>query len=138
MKKSIIILLAMVLAIVIAGCGGNGAQETPAAAAAPALAQPAQDSPAATAPAQSGDPLVGTWIWMGSPYYVFESDGNGTMAGAAIRWTAGDGVVSICTTPETCGTRCIAPMEWYYEFEGDQLTLTSTIIAGMSYHYTRG
>ena len=84
--------------------------------------------------------LVGTWNWMGQPYYVFEAGGGGTMTGSAIRWwTPRGGALDICITPEFCGNTCTLPMEWYYAFanNGNQLTLTSRTIAGMSFVYTR-
>ena len=81
--------------------------------------------------------LVDTWLWRGSPYYVFEADGSGIMAGASISWIASGGVLSICSTPEVCGISCPAPAEWYYTIDGNQLTLTSRIFAIMTYTYTR-
>lgn len=81
--------------------------------------------------------LVGTWLFMGSPYYVFNEGGRGTMTGMAIRWSTNNGVLSICGTPDICATRCLAPMEWRYTISGDSLTLTSTTIQGMTFTYTR-
>lgn len=81
--------------------------------------------------------LVGTWTWMGSPYYVLEADGQGTMVEMPIRWWSLNGVFSFCSTPSLCGTTCIAPTEWYYELEGDELLLTSTLIPDMSFTYNR-
>lgn len=91
-------------------------------------------APATPAPAQT---LVGTWLWNNQPYYVFNAGGTGTMAGSAIRWWTGNGVLSICNTPAMCGNNCPAPMDWRYSFSGNQLTLTSTTIANMSFTYTR-
>ena len=54
MKKTIALLLAVVLCFGLAACGGNSKTETPAAAsatAAPAAEAPAAEAPAAEAPA---------------------------------------------------------------------------------------
>ena len=81
--------------------------------------------------------LAGSWAWMGSVYYVFEAGGGGTMLGESIRWTTSRGILAVCTTPDICGSTCIAPMEWYYELNGNNLNLTSTLFPEMSYDYTR-
>ena len=81
--------------------------------------------------------LVGTWIWSGIPYYVFEADGRGTMSGMDIRWTTNRGILTVCTTPELCGNTCLAPQEWYYVVEGNRLTLTSRLLQDMTFTYTR-
>ena len=81
--------------------------------------------------------LVGTWFWQSSPFYVFESGGRGTMIGMDIRWTASNGVLSICITPDFCGSSCIAPAEWNYVLSGNQLTLTSRLIPDLVYTYIR-
>ena len=88
-------------------------------------------------PSATQSPLIGTWIWMGSPYYVFESGGRGTMGGMDIRWSASNGVLSICNTPDFCGNTCIAPAEWNYVISGNQLTLTSRLIPDLTFTYTR-
>jgi len=87
--------------------------------------------------AQGAQTLEGTWLWMGSPYYVFEAGGRGTMSGSDIRWTTSRGVLSICSTPDVCGGTCIAPMEWYYVLDGNDLTLTSTLLDDVTFAYTR-
>ena len=87
--------------------------------------------------AATADSLVGTWMWMGSPYYVLEENGPGTMSGTEIRWTTRGGVFSVCITPASCGSTCIAPAEWNYTLSGNRLNLTSTTIPGMSFEYTR-
>jgi len=81
--------------------------------------------------------LEGTWIWLSSPYYVFNADGTGLMLTQDINWWTDDGILSICSTVILCQGDCIAPMQWYYVIEGNQLTLTSTIIEGMYFVYTR-
>jgi len=85
-----------------------------------------------------GTTLEGTWLWMGITYYVFESDGTGTMGGLDINWSSRAGVLSICGTPALCMGNCFAPTEWYYSVEGDQLTLISRISSALTYTYTRG
>jgi hypothetical protein len=90
------------------------------------------------APAPS---LVGTWIWLGSPYYVFEDGGRGVMVPGPfeteIRWWSSNGVLYVCITPDLCVATCIAPMGWYYTISGNQLTLTSTDMPDMVFTYTR-
>ena len=122
MKKVFVLVLMIVMSLSLIGC--NDAQ-TPAEPTAPAVEEAANN------------PLAGRWYWIGSLYYELSYDGEGTMAGAAIRWTSADGILAICATPDSCGTTCIAPMEWYYVLEGGELTLTSTIIDGMVFTYTR-
>lgn len=92
-------------------------------------AEPVTEAVAAT--------LVGTWYWIGVPYYVLNANGEGTMAGMPIRWTSANGILAICVTPEMCGTECIAPAEWYYVLDGNELTLTSTLFDFMTFTYTR-
>ena len=98
--------------------------------------QPAEE-PEPEAEQEPAPTLIGTWLWMGMPYYVFESGGHGTMAGMDIRWSADRGVLTICATPEICGDACPAPHEWHYVIDGNQLTLTSRQIADMYFTYTR-
>ena len=83
--------------------------------------------------------IVGTWLWMGTPYYVFNEDGTGTMAGEDIFWTTRNGVLSVCTTPDLCddASSCILPSEWDYEIDGDELTLDSRQLENFSFTYTR-
>jgi len=88
-------------------------------------------------PEEAAQTLEGSWMWMGSEYYVFEAGGGGTMMGEDIRWTTSRGILSVCTTPGVCGRTCVAPMEWYYELNGNRLNLTSTLFPEMSYDYTR-
>ncbi|MCL2200796.1 MAG: hypothetical protein FWB75_02430, partial [Oscillospiraceae bacterium] len=60
--------------------------------------------------------IVGSWNFFGSPYYVFEEDGLGTMSSLDIRWNIRENnILSICATPDLCGDNCVAPTEWYYE-----------------------
>lgn len=93
-------------------------------------------TPAPTPPA-AAQGLVGTWYWLGTAYYVFNAGGTGTMMDLPIRWTTSGGILSVCVTPEMCGANCIAPSEWYYEISGNNLTLTSTLLSDLSFHYTR-
>lgn len=92
------------------------------------------------APAPQQQNLTGTWNWLGSPYYVFNADGRGTMYGMDILWAASNGILSICITPGLCGTigACFAPSEWYYTLSGNQLTLTSRLLPDITFTYTRG
>ena len=82
-----------------------------------------------------GDPdLVGRWDWNGSVYYTFNEGGSGQMDGSSIRWRTDENTLSICITPSSCGDSCIAPTEWTYTLNGDDLTLRNS---GMTFSYTR-
>ena len=117
---------------------GNIPPVQPAAAPA-ATTPPATTTPPASQAAPATDQsLVGTWIWLGTPFYVFYANGEGTMVDSPINWTASNGILSICVTPSACGDNCPLPMSWYYEISGNELTLTSTSIPDMTYTYTRG
>jgi len=94
------------------------------------------ESEVAEAAADDSNSLVGTWLWMGSPYYILEADGYGTMAGSPIRWSSNRGILSICVTPDVCGNNCLASADWEYQIIGNELTLDSTIM-DMSFTYTR-
>jgi len=142
MKKVLVLVLMMVMSLSLIGCNDAPTPQEAPAAATPAAPTPAPAAtpaePAAPAvDAATDNPLAGRWYWMGTLYYALDYDGEGTMAGAAIRWTSADGILAICTTPDSCGTTCLAPMEWYYVLEGAELTLTSTIIDNMVFTYTR-
>jgi len=89
------------------------------------------------APEQIQYGLEGSWLWNGREYYVFEFNGTGTMSGTNIDWSSWAGLLSICSTPDLCQGNCIAPTEWYYTLESDQLTLTSRLSAALTYVYTR-
>jgi len=84
---------------------------------------------------QMGATLVGSWYWLGSPYYVFNDDGRGEMVGSDIRWVAENGVLFICVTPDFCGDGCVLPTEWYYTVDGSELTLSGRT-TGLSFTYT--
>ena len=114
MRKILAILLVVVISLSLAACGGYSFGRS-----------------------QEGSPLIGTWLCMGSTYYVFDADGRGTMAGSGINWSARNGVLSICNTPILCRNRCPAPAQWRYTLDGDNLTLTSTVVPGMTFDYTR-
>jgi len=88
----------------------------------------------------SNSPLLGTWYWMGTPWYVFHADGTGTSAGDDIIWSATEGILSFCTTPHACGhlSNCWFPSQWFYEIVGDQLRLTNWISETTYFYYTRG
>jgi len=113
---TVIVTVAMMLTLV--GCGGTQSADEP---------ETEESS------------IVGRWNFLGSPYYVFEEDGLGTMSGSDIRWNIRENnILSICATPDLCGDNCVAPTEWYYEIRGNSLTLTSTLIEGYTLEYTRG
>jgi|GEM_PF-5082791 len=168
MRKSknfaLILVLVLSMVLTLSACGADAAPpeaNLPAAGAAPSTAY-AGEAEAETEPEQETEPepesepelepepepeletlsdisdIIGIWYWSGSPYYTFEENGLGTMAGLDIHWTIRENILSICNTPSTCGAVCPAPLEWYYEVDGDMLTLTSAQIAGMSFEYTRG
>jgi len=161
MKKVFTLVLIMLMSLILVGCDEVVTQEdatalavetTPTEPPATTTVEPPTESPAPTTgvavepPATTepepiselaSDSLVGTWYWMGSPYYILYDNGEGTMSGSAIRWAAADGILSICNTPAICSTTCLAPAEWHYIIEGDELTLTSTLVALMTFTYTR-
>jgi len=167
MKKILGFLFVLVLVLGLAGCASNDAPElllTPdyeQADTQPETApeqepepEPEQEPDTEPEPEQESDPepepqpdpepaqqassLVGAWDWIGMPYYVLYEDGTGTMAGMPILWSARDGILSVCVTPETCGNTCIAPADWYYVITGNELVLTSTLMAELTFTYIRG
>ena len=91
-----------------------------------------------TTPPQAAQALVGTWYWLGSPFYIFNANGSGMMGTSEINWTAANGVLGVCVTPDLCRGDCIAPSEWYYTIDGNRLVLVSRITAGIYFEYTRG
>jgi len=94
-------------------------------------------TPEETPNAAPVDTLYGAWNWLGTEYYVFNTDGTGSMAGMPIRWRIrNNNILSICGTPDLCGTTCIAPAEWTFVLDGNNLTLDSTTL-DMSFEYTR-
>ena len=104
----------------------------------PTIEQTPEPTPEPTpAPAPTSQILVGTWLWMGLPYYVFEENGRGTISGMDMRWSTRSGILSICTTPAICGNTCLAPTEWRYTLDGNQLTLISTLTPDLTFTYTR-
>jgi len=89
----------------------------------------------------SNHPIIGTWLWMGSPYYVFNADGTGNMfLTGDLLWEVNDGILSICATPEVCRSirGCLGLAEWYYVIDGDELHLDSTVLPDFEFTYTRG
>ena len=104
--------------------------------------EPAQQTPPPPPPAS----LAGTWDWVIIPgvttqYYVLNANGTGTMGTPPdtidIRWTARNGVFSVCVTPDFCGNDCIAPVEWDYALSGNNLTLTSRLLPDLIFNYIR-
>jgi len=89
-------------------------------------------------PAPAQHPLVGTWFWMGLPYYIFDADGGGWMfIFGEIRWWTDNGVLSICIFPEYCGPECVEPWDWYYVLNGNNMILTNPLDSTESYLYIR-
>ena len=99
---------------------------------------PVPAEPATTQPA-ANETLIGEWNWLGSLYYTFQAGGRGIRFGAEIMWSSRNGVLTICSTPAMCGSvnACSAPEEWNYTISGNELTLTSRQVAGMTFTYTR-
>jgi len=136
MKKFIVILLICTLAIFLAGCESfaDGMRETVAGVVYDVFSTNEYDMrTVGTFP----DEFIGTWLWMDSPYYVFEAGGTGTMSGNAIHWTVSDGVLLICSTPRFCGGSCTAPTRWNYVLDGDHLTLSGRILVPVTFNYVR-
>jgi hypothetical protein len=106
---------------------------------------PTPTTPTPTPPlAQTAQGLIGTWLWdaVGLPFYTFNADGTGTMAGDAIRWSRRshhifDGIISICSTPNICGANCVAPTEWFYILSENFLSLTSVANLDIYFMYRR-
>jgi len=139
MKKILALLLVALLVIGLVACAGGSDTPDPT----PEAVRPATGAtlePVEPAAPTAGS-LIGTWDFMGSPYYVFEADGTGDMFGSDILWSASGGVLSVCITPDLCGTieSCLGTADWYYEFNGnDEVTLTNTEFEDMTFTYTRG
>ena len=120
-------------------------------AVAPTAPTPQVEEPEPTPTPVVAAGLAGEWVWVDllpfvdEPYYILNANGTGYMGGEAfglqmeILWGASGGIFSVCTTPDLCGTisNCPAPLDWYYELDGNALTLTSTTIPGMYYEYVR-
>ena len=88
-----------------------------------------------TAIGDTNDELVGTWYFFGSPYYVLNEDGSGTVGGSAITWWVDGNTFFYCATPNLCGNnRCTLPIEQPWSIDGDVLTLT---LLGTEFTYTR-
>ena len=78
--------------------------------------------------------LVGVWNIFGAPFYTFFYDGSGVLGQGTdfefdILWGSYDGVLYICLVPFICeviyNCSCFYPVEYYYFFDGFQLTLTN-------------
>ncbi|MCL2527775.1 MAG: copper amine oxidase N-terminal domain-containing protein [Defluviitaleaceae bacterium] len=90
-------------------------------------------TPAATAtptpsptPAPDGEQtLIGAWGYGPFPVLIFREDGSGFLGDIEIGWTAENGILGLCNTPDLCRDNCPAPGEWYYSFDGDMLILES-------------
>jgi len=88
-------------------------------------------------PTAAEEAFIGTWLFMGSPYYVFEPGGRGLIYGMDMRWSTDQGILSICTSPDLCGDNCPSPDEWSYVIDGNRLVLSSYPEEGMSFTYIR-
>ena len=88
---------------------------------------------------RTSDPalFLGTWLWLGDPYYVFEEDGTGLKGEHEILWSVYNGILTMCTTPFTCGDNCRLPSEWDYIIEDDELILRSRQNANFIFTYAR-
>ena len=130
MKKIFALLSVLGLVFGLAGCGDDEA--------APVVPVIAEEAQGIAEEAQGSYSLLGTWVWMGNPYYVFEDGGIGTMAGMPINWEVRNGILTVCSTPDTCNdiASCFAPSQWYYTLSGNELTLDSTLL-DMTFTYTR-
>ena len=106
---------------------------------APATPTPAPTTPTpapAQSPAPAGQSLVGTWALyefadLGMPFFIFRADGTATMYDTELGWTAINGILGLCSTPELCRGNCSAPGEWYYTLEGNVLTLEGRTISDL-------
>ncbi|MCL2874618.1 MAG: hypothetical protein FWE29_06800 [Defluviitaleaceae bacterium] len=146
MKKLFRLLLVAIVILILTACGSTdetaGRYESDHVDNATSYLEYAIDYLENEEPSPTPEPslestLIGTWLWMGSPYYVFEQNGYGTMSGSDIRWTSREGVLSICSTPSICGITCFAPSEWNYTLDENQLILTSRLTANLTFTYTR-
>jgi len=87
--------------------------------------------------------IVGEWNFVGSLYYTFNEDGTGLLAGVgAIRWSAENGILTICLSPAVCDLldECSLPQHWDYEVTGNRLRLTGrtgNLLAGQTFTYRR-
>jgi len=64
---------------------------------------------------------------MNMPYYVFEADGQGRTLGMSLHCRQSQGILSIWNSSN-----------WYYEIYENEFRLTSTLVGGITYTYTRG
>ncbi|MCL2168639.1 MAG: hypothetical protein FWB74_01275 [Defluviitaleaceae bacterium] len=86
-----------------------------------------------------GDGIEGRWNYGGTEFYVFNANGTGTMAGIPIAWSTSNGILSVCSTPDFCGSiaNCSEPERWTYSISGRNLTLTSTESPSVTFTYRR-
>jgi len=116
----LVLLMAAGMLVVFTGCGGNG--------------DPVDH------------PIVGSWDWEGAAYYLFNADGTGTRDANSmfepahpIFWSASEGTLYICTTPNICNNAADCPMPelWNYTIVGNTLTIASQQVPGLEFAYTR-
>jgi len=103
--------------------------------------EPEYYSPLQPPPANS--PVIGSWHWNGSLFYVFYANGAGqmlnltTMEFVAIRWYQDEDTIHICTTPNDCEFgRCWLPASWNFAIVGDTMMLENVDV-GEIYVYFR-
>jgi len=134
MKKFFVLAMLVIAGTLFVACGGNA--DTPTATPNSNINVDVGARTPATRNITQG--LVGTWNWEGFEYYVFNANGTGTVDGDPLEWWTGNGVLSICVTPDMCGDfdDCLYSMDMYYTLQGNNLTLSCT--AGeWTYYYTR-
>ena len=77
--------------------------------------------------------ILGTWNWLGMPYYIFAANGIGVrspnLMPQSFRWTTNNDILTI--------TGVGVPEEWSYTITGNQLEIESRLIPGMSFIYNR-
>lgn len=91
-------------------------------------------APPATQQQTQNQSIIGTWNWMSSAWYTFNADGTGTQNPGGFmeqnfQWSTNNGILTI--------TGMGFPQEWDYVIQGNQLTITSRLLEGLSYTYTR-
>jgi len=84
--------------------------------------------------------IVGIWAYNDVPILDLRADGTGTLhAFGFIGWTVENGILFICITPHSplCQDECWLPEEWYFEINGDELTLFGITEPGAVHVFTR-
>ncbi|MCL2223455.1 MAG: hypothetical protein FWB96_00635 [Defluviitaleaceae bacterium] len=149
MKKILILVVAVILGAAVLGAAIAAGlfffwsdRTEPAVAVVTEIPPAGADLPPAQQAARLG--LPGEWDWLGVPYYIFDTDGFGARntgeTWQIFQWWRGDGgVIFMCETPDTCNDRCLEPVGWYYQIDGDTLTLAHILMPqDWVFTYTRG